>query len=86
MPKIRRMPRQFLMDIDTSTYSGRFAVRLRALREKSGMSVPELSRKTVIPKLTLYRWEQADRDPPLNALPILAKALGVSVRALMPKE
>ena len=71
--------------VDTSTYSGRFAVRLRALRDKAGMSVDELAEKSGIPRTTLYNWEsgtyKAVIDDPLIAI---AEALGVTVRTLMP--
>jgi len=72
--------------IDTSTYSGRFAERLRMLREKAGMTPMELAQKTGFPKNTHQRWETDTNSPPVNAYPILAKALGVSVRTLLPKE
>lgn len=73
-------------EIDTSTYTGRFAERLRMLREKKKMSVEELSAKTGIPRTTLYNWEQAIRTPPYDTLPKLANALGASVRSLMPEK
>ena len=73
-------------EIDTSTYTGRFAVRLKSLREKAGLSVDELAEKSGIPRLTLYRWEHANRTPSFEELPILAEYLGITVRTLMPKE
>ena len=73
-------------EVDTSTYTGRFAERLKKLREKAGMTVEELAEKSGIPKLTLYRWEQAFRTPSFEELPNLAESLGVTIRTLMPPK
>ena len=70
--------------IDTSTYTGRFAARLKMLREKAGYSVVELAEASGIPKNTLIRWEAAQNSPPLETLPILADALEIRVRTLIP--
>ena len=67
-------------------YSGRFAVRLRTLREKAGLTVPDIAEVTSIPVQTLYNWERAKNTPPVDAYPILAKAYGVRVRTLLPEE
>ena len=67
-------------EVDGKMYSGRFAIRLRTLREKAGLTVEDIAGLTSIPKRTLYRWEAGLREPPYDALPILAKAYGVKVR------
>ena len=67
-------------------YSGRFAARLRALREKAGMSVEDLVDRTGIPAQTLYSWEQGKYTPPIETFPMLAETFGVEVRTLLPKE
>jgi transcriptional regulator with XRE-family HTH domain len=72
--------------IDTSTYEGRFALRLKALREKTGMSVDELAETSGIPRTTLYNWESGINQPLVGQLPKLAEAVNVSVRTLLPKE
>jgi transcriptional regulator with XRE-family HTH domain len=72
--------------VDTSTYEGRFAVRLRTLREKAGWTVDELAIKTGIPIATLYSWENASRSPVSNDLLLVAQALKTDVRNLLPKE
>ena len=73
--------------IDTSTYTGRFAARLKMLRERTGMSVDELAEKSGISRTTLYNWEsgtyKAVIDDPLIAI---AKALGIKVRTLLPEK
>ena len=70
---------------DISTYSGRFAVRLRTLREKEGLTVQDLADVTGISKKSLYNWEQSLRQPPLDTYPVLAEALKVKVRTLLPE-
>jgi len=72
--------------IDTSTYSGRFAERLRILREKTGLTVEELAEKTGVSIATLYSWENASRSPVNDDMLKVADALGVSIRSLLPKE
>jgi transcriptional regulator with XRE-family HTH domain len=73
-------------EVDTSTYSGRFAVRLRMLRDKTGMSADEFAEKHGFARTTFYSWESGIRTPPLEELPQIAKAFGIPVRTLIPKE
>ena len=73
-------------EVDISTYDGRFAVRLRTLRERSGMSVAELAEQTGIPKKTIFNWESGLRTPPVESFPKLAEMFGVKVRTLLPDE
>ncbi len=69
---------------DTSTYSGRFAVRLRMLREKAGLTVEELAEAMEVTPTTVYDWESTKSAPKIAVLLDLAAALGVTVRSLMP--
>jgi len=85
MPIKQRMARP-RKEIDTSTYSGRFAARLRALRDKKGLTVPELSELSGIPRSTLQHWECGARNAIHEEFPALAKSLGVSIAELFPKE
>ena len=77
---------------DESTYSGRFAARLRMLREKAGMTVDEVVEAMNAAgygtaRRSIYNWEQAKTSPPLNAFPPLARVLGLKgVRSLLPEE
>ena len=71
---------------DTRIYSGRFAARLRMLRERAGLSIEDVVAATGIPQRTLYRWESGHRVPPYDTLPTLAQALGVETRTLLPKD
>lgn len=77
---------------DQSTYSGRFAARLRQLREKAGLSVPDVvasinGQGQKVAASTYYKWETGAADPPLNSLPSIARSLGKSnVHQIMPKD
>jgi transcriptional regulator with XRE-family HTH domain len=70
-------------EVDTSTYEGRFAVRLKTLREKTGLSVLELSEQTGIPFQTLFSWESADRCPVNEQILLVAEALNIKVSRLV---
>ena len=72
---------------DVSTYSGRFAVRLRALREKVGKTVPEVADVMEVTIGTVYHWETGHTFPKPDQLPVLAKMLELkSVRTLFPEK
>ena len=82
MPKTRRMPKP-RKEVDTSTYTGRFAVRLRTLREKKKMTVLELAELTGIPFQTLHRWESGERCPVNEQILLVAEALKINVSRLV---
>lgn len=77
---------------DESTYSGRFAARLRMLREKAGLTIEEMAaalgvagHETAV--RTLYHWEAGRREPPVKAYPSLAAVLKQkSPRTLLPEK
>lgn len=71
---------------DISTYSGRFAVRLRTLREKAGLTVEEVAEQIEVPAKTIYHWEIGKPTFRLDHIPALATAFGVKPRTLMPEE
>ncbi len=73
-------------EIDTTTYEGRFAARLKMLREKAGLTVEELAEQAGISKTTLANWERCTGSPVNEVLPQIAEALGVEVRTLLPKK
>ncbi len=67
---------------DQSTYSGRFAARLRSLREKRKLTVQEAAAmvRNAGHELTdraYYNWESGKYAPPINVLPALSTTLGV---------
>lgn len=75
-------------EVDTSTYRGRFAVRMRQLRAGRDVSqVLKVLKKSghEISRATYYNWESATYDPPLDILPSLAKAFGVKLIELFPE-
>lgn len=71
---------------NTDTYAGRFAVRLRTLRIKAGLSVEELAEKLGVTTTSVYRWEADLRQPQISDLPKIASALGLKARTLLPDE
>ena len=71
---------------DLTTYSGRFAARIRALRDKTGMSADEFAEKHGFNRATYYGWEVGKSFPHYDLLPKLAQAFGIPVRTLIPKE
>ena len=72
--------------IDTSSYTGRFAARLKELREKTGLSVEQLSEKSGIPAKTLWNWESGIRQPLIGQLPQLAESLKIKIGKLFPEK
>jgi len=70
---------------DTATYSGRFAVRLRRLREKAGLTHEQVAEALETTPTTVYRWEAGENFPKADILPAIASVLNVKVRALMPE-
>ncbi len=61
----------------------RFGETLPKLPEQSGMSQSELAEKSGLPLRSIQNWEQKHREPRAQALLALARALGVSVEALI---
>ena len=85
MPIKPGMPRP-CKEVDVSTYSGRFAVRLKTLREKAGLTHEDVAEALGVDPRTIYRWESAKTDPQIKQLPILAEIFCVEVRTLFPKK
>jgi transcriptional regulator with XRE-family HTH domain len=61
----------------------RFAVRLRTLRLKKGLTQDALAKKVGVTRGYLARLEMGRHDPPLSRLCKLAKALGVPAAELL---
>ena len=68
---------------DKTTYVGRFAIRLRKLREDAGLTPEEVGTALGVSPNTIYQWEAARRQPQIAQLPEIASVLGISVRTLM---
>ena len=74
-------------EIDLSTYEGRFAARLKELREKRKLSADELAEMLGVTINTVYHWEKAHSFPKCEQLPLLAEALKLKgVRLLFPEK
>lgn len=72
---------------DLSTYSGRFAARLRELREKAKLSQTELAAKLGVTQLAVSKWETARTRPSIEMLPALAAALNLKkAKDVLPNE
>ena len=77
---------------DDSTYFGRIALRLKALRiaanfdhDKAADRITKAGYSVAVS--TVYRWEQGKTQPHVEALPAIAKAYGVSsLRYVLPAE
>jgi transcriptional regulator with XRE-family HTH domain len=62
---------------------GLFAMRLRKIRERRGMTQAVLARKVDVSRGYLSRLEMGRHDPPLSRVLKLAKALGVKPSQLV---
>ena len=72
---------------DKETYSGRFAIRLRTLREKAGLTVDEVAEQVGVTLNTVYHWEKAYSFPKCEQLPLIAEVLKLKgVRAIFPEK
>lgn len=77
---------------DESTYSGRVAAKLRAIRERAGLSVDQVVQSIRenghdVPVSTYYKWESGMSKVHLDMLPAIARALGRNnVHSILPKD
>lgn len=72
--------------VDTTTYEGRFATRLKQLREKAGLTHEKLGELVGVSPRTIYFWESSQTGPQLKHFLLLAEALNIEVRTLFPKK
>lgn len=81
-------------EIDTRTYSGLIAQRMRDLRTAKGWTVADLLDRVNqhldadqhIALQTLHNWDRAKRKIDPDAYPAVAKAFGLTVRKFLPNE
>lgn len=72
---------------DPSTYSGRCTIRLRELREVSGLSVEDIAILVGVKKSAIYNWESGRSEPKLKYFPLLASAYGITnTNDLLPRS
>ena len=60
-------------------------LRIRALRERKGLSLRELAKQAGVDFSTIHRIEKGDEMPRFGTMEKLAAALNVSVRDLIEK-
>lgn len=71
--------------VDKSSYQGRLALHLVALREAAGLTVQDVADRTGIPLSTLYAYEGGTRGIPADLYPQLAKLFRVTAAEFLPK-
>ena len=76
---------------DESTYSGRVAKRIRELREAKGLTGGDVADKLTLAGFPMTQgayshWETGRVKPQWDAIPSLAKILGVPIRLLIPER
>ena len=72
---------------DASTYSGRFAARLYALRKKAGLSAEQVAEELGLSPMAIYYWETGRRQPKISDLPKIAEVLKLKkIKDLYPNE
>ena len=74
-------------EIDTSTYEGRFAQRLKELRERAKLSPEQVAEALGVSAHAVYYWESCRRQPKISDLPKIAEVLGSKkVKDILPNE
>lgn len=81
-------------EIDTKTFSGRVAARLRTLRKAKGWNVPELTKAInsrleaddEVAQSTVHGWDNGNRKIDPDYYPMLARLFGLSVAEFLPKK
>ena len=72
--------------VDTSTYTGRFAVRLKSLREKAGLTQEEAAEHIGVTATAIYHWESGRMIPSLEKFPKISEVFGVKIRTIIPEK
>ena len=70
-------------DLLNDSFAPPFGATLKALRKKAGLSQTQLAEKIGVSLLTLFRWEKGERQPRVDEIKALAKALGVPENDLL---
>ena len=74
-------------EIDTSTYEGRFAARLKMLREKARLTPEQAAERIGVSVHSIYQWESGKRQPKISDLPKLAEILSTKkIKDILPPE
>ena len=73
--------------IDTSTYEGRFAARLKELRERAKLSPEQVAEALGVTAHAIRYWESGRRQPHISDLPKIAEILRLKkTKDIMPNE
>jgi len=64
--------------VDVSTYEGRFAVRLRTLREKAKLTHEEAAAQIGVSATAIYHWEAGLKIPAVPKFPQIAEAYNLN--------
>ena len=73
--------------IDTKTYEGRFAERLKMLREKAKLTPEGAAEAIGVSFVTIYDWEGGRQIPTLPKFPKIAEVYQIKrVKDLLPNE
>jgi hypothetical protein len=70
--------------VDESTFAGQISAEIRRRRLKKFERAEDAAAAAGVPAYRWYRWESGVLT--IDALPLAAKALGCSVRSLIPVE
>lgn len=66
------------------TYTGRLGAAIKARRQRRRMTADEFAAAVPTSLATVYGWESGRKQVPVNLLPAIARALGVSIHTLLP--
>ena len=73
--------------LDTKTYEGRFAERLKMLRIKAKLTPEEVAKTLGVVSMTIYRWEAAQTSPHVSQYPQIASIFGLKkTKDILPNE
>lgn len=72
-----------MRDVGLMADVGQFGARLRALRERAGLTQEQLAERAGVKRGAVARWESGEREPGWSNVVALCKALGVSCEAFM---
>jgi len=74
-------------EIDTSSYTGRFAERLKFLREKAKLTMEEVAESLGVSISIIYKYEDGSRTPLVADFPRLAELYKVKrFKDLLPDD
>jgi len=73
--------------LDTKTYEGRFAERLKMLREKAKLTPQQVADALGVTLKMVYSYEDGTHAPKVGAYPILADLFGLKrINSLLPEK